>query len=169
MNEPITEAVGDTQMAPQAYAWSEEAPTEPWPRHDWRKARKAVLWLVPAVAIVAVVLTSGYPRHDSPPPPAPAATPSVPLTQVQDDAYLQLLVAAGWDDLSLWTRDDRLHAITLGHWICDYLKNGGTRAGVLKDLDGEPVPDTSDAQNHTNDVARLNAAITAYCPQYGLA
>lgn len=160
-----TEVVQD---APQAWSVEEEPTWRYKPRRDWgRTLRQVATFAVPTLGflIVAAFILGGHPRQENPvPAPPTAVVPSTvnpaPDPSAQDDQFLRLVNNAG---LMVTNRTD---ALAGGHWVCTYLGLGHTQREVLEIWDGQRIPDQTPEEEHRYNLAEMDAAIQAFCPQY---
>lgn len=190
MNEPLTEAVGDTQMshlanpAPtqvgatnQAWGAIDYPPTGSWNMRlasrmgetSWRRvARKVATRLLPTLAAAGAILAFalGGQTHTAAPKPTPAPTPYVPVwtgsTPEQQDAYIKMLESDGM------VIDDRKAVIDNGDYYCRVMSIGQTLDQVIQMEDQQPIPGASSAQEeHDIHAIDITDAMKTMCPQFG--
>jgi hypothetical protein len=165
MDEPLTEAVGDTQMALQAYAWSEEPEEPPTRKRRGQVIIAAILAFVAlavawvwAWAVIALVPGGHHPQA-AVPSTAPSSTPIITAPTKppsHDDSFIAALINHG---AQIQQTDIALHN---AHGVCDLLGQGVTSPDIT-----DRVREAVDGYTETRAAIFVALSIDYYCPQYG--
>lgn len=168
--EPLTEAVGDTQLAmPAVQAWSEEAEDyrgRDWRvRDDWPGFLKYVMPVVLVVTVLSFVFGGGH-RSESPvvapptsavvvPPTSLVPPPAPPLPETTDEKFVAALINHGAEITQSKA------AVHNAHAVCDDLAHGTDRTLIANDIKNA-------VDGYTDERAAIFVSLSArfYCPQY---
>lgn len=184
INEPLTEGVGETQLAPTpVQAYSEETgewrtPTWGYPAYSrWRPITSAAKYTAPALVTAAVMtfvlgghqtattptpsaapLTTTITAPPPPPSPIPATDPVAPKpTPTVDDNFMAALINHDAPINKLYV------AVNNAKAVCDELDQGKTRPDITNE-----IRDNTDGYTETNAATFVALAVDYYCPKRGV-
>lgn len=186
INEPLTEGVGETQLAPAPIqAYSEEIGewrTPPWhyPAYSrWRILGSIAKYTAPAIAGAgAAVLAFALSSHQTTPAPTPVAAPITTTVTAPPPTASPIPATDPASPKPTPTVDDNFMAALINHdapinklyvavnnakAVCDELNQGKTRPDITNE-----IRDNTDGYTETNAATFVALAVDYYCPKRGV-